>query len=77
MVPKQKIANPLEIIIMSKEIQNMYKKMDAHLSNNVAPKHAPSNSLVSKREDKGEDEMYIVGYVKKIRELRGELNASK
>ena len=55
----------------------MYKKMDAHLSNNVAPKHAPSNSLVSKREDKGEDEMYIVGYVKKIRELRGELNASK
>ena len=62
---------------MSKEIKNMYKKMDSHLGKNTTPKHAPSNSLVSKREAKGDEEMYIVGYVKKIRELRGELNASK
>jgi len=62
---------------MSKEIQNMYKKMNSHLGKNTTPKHAPSNSLVSKREAKGDDEMYIVGYVKKIREIRGELNASK
>ena len=62
---------------MSKEIQNMYKKMNSHLGKNTTPKRAPSNSLVSKREAKGDDEMYIVGYVKKIREIRGELNASK
>ena len=62
---------------MSKEIKNMYKKMDAHLGKKTESTTPPSNSLVSKRGAKEDEEMSIVGYVKKIRELRGELNASK
>ena len=62
---------------MSKEIKSMYKKMDAHLSKKEASKSAPSNGLISKRDKTGSDEMSIVGYVKKIRDLRGELNAAK
>tara|TARA_R110002124_G_scaffold176518_2_gene344487 strand:+ start:1687 stop:1875 length:189 start_codon:yes stop_codon:yes gene_type:complete len=62
---------------MSKEIKNMYKKMDAHLGKKTESTAPPSNSLVSKRGAKEDEEMSIVGYVKKIRELRGELNASK
>ena len=62
---------------MSKEIKNMYKKMDSHLGKKTESTPPPSNSLVSKRGAKEDAEMSIVGYVKKIRELRGELNASK
>jgi len=62
---------------MSKEINNIYKKMNAHLSKKHSTTSTPNTGLVAKRELKGDDEMTIVGYVKKIRDVRGEFNASK
>jgi len=53
---------------MSKEINNIYKKMNAHLSKKPSTTSTPNIGLVAKRELKGDDEMTIVGYVKKIRE---------